>query len=346
MIGHLHKVHSMLVKHKRILITGANGFIGGRLAERLIIEEGARVRVMVRTEPKTAPLNAAEIFIGDITDADAVQRAVQGCDVVVHCAAMTTRASLAEFRRVNVSGTLNLLRAARDANVSRLIHISTINVHGYPPPSDANAESPLSFNGDFYSISKSEGERAVWEFSRNYQLPITVIRPACTFGPRSTAWTLVPLRRVQRGSPVLIGKGDGLCNPVYIDNLVDLILLTLKCDEAIGQAFIGAEGRGVTWREFYGAYANMVRVKPLRSMPYNIARAIATASELVSRITGRTPFVSRNSVEFYSHKVIYNIEKSRKLLGYEPRVSFDRGMAKTQDWLRVSGILKSNAKDQ
>lgn len=330
----------MILKTKRILITGANGFIGGRLTERLTNEEGTRVRALMRDGTRTTQ-HAHECVIGDIADADAVKRAVQGCDVVVHCAALQgTRATLGAFRRVNVAGTLNLLRAARDAHVSRFIHISTINVHGFPPPHDANADSPLIFNGDFYSISKAEGERAAWQFAHDYNLPITIIRPACTYGPHSTAWTLQPIRRLRRNSPVLIGKGDGICNAVYIDNLIDLILLAMKSDNAVGNAFIGAEGRGVSWGEFYGAYARMTGVTHLRSLPKGVALAIAAASEYAARLTRRPPFVSRASIEFYSHKVVYDISKSRKLLGYEPRVSFEEGMARTYEWLIADGKLK------
>ncbi len=277
-----------------------------------------------------------EVSRGDITDADAMMRAVAGCDIVVHCAAMQgVRGNLQEFRRVNVNGTLNLLRAAKEASVSRFIHISTINVHGLPPPRDANADSPLNFDGDYYSISKAEGERAAWQFAHNYHLPITIIRPACTFGPRSTAWTLEPLRRIQRGAPTLIGRGDGICNAIYIDNLIDLIILAMKSDAAVGQAFIGAEGRGITWREFFGAYARMLG-KPLRSIPRGIALAIAAASEMLARVDGRAPRVSRASIEFFSHCVVFDIEKSTRLLGYVPRISFEEGMIKTEEWLRTN----------
>ncbi len=336
------------------MITGANGFIGKRLAERLANEEGARVRGLVRRVGADA--SAEQIVIGDITDADAVRRAVDGCNVVVHCAAMQVahnrrfeqikqsgfskkatvreaRGRLADFRRVNVDGTLNLLRAARARSVERFVHISTINVHGFPPPANANAESPLRFDGDFYSVSKAEGERAAWQFARENGLALTVIRPACTYGPRSEAWTMQPLRRVRRGAPVLIGNGDGICNAVYIDNLVDLILLAMKNDAAVGQAFIGAEGRGVTWREFYGAYARMLGMSHLNSIPRGAALALAVGFQVVARITGRAPFLSRASVEFYSHRVVYDISKAQTILGYAPRVSFEEGMRKTEDWL-------------
>jgi nucleoside-diphosphate-sugar epimerase len=331
----------MNLRGKRVLITGANGFIGGRLAERLGEEEGAQVRAMVRNvgatlaiaqqgQPRGLPL---QTIAGDLTDADAMKRAVDDCDIVVHCAAMQYHGMLDDFRRVNVDGTLNLLRAAKDAGVARFIHISTINVHGYPPPENANADSPLVFKGDAYSISKAEGERAAREFCASYQLPLTIIRPACTYGPRSKAWTLTPLERVKRGAPVLIGKGDGICNAVYIDNLIDLILLAMQNDAAIGQAFIGAEGRGVTWRDFYGAYAKMIEVSQLRALPRTLALGVANASEFVASVTGRAPFVSRASVEFYSHPIVFEIEKSRRILGYEPKISFDEGMQRTQAWL-------------
>jgi nucleoside-diphosphate-sugar epimerase len=352
----------MELANKRVLITGANGFIGGRLAERLAQEEGAQVRGLVRrvgarhfpsqdsanlkigtNQPTSlgehifenaSPLQTA---IGDITDADAVRHAVDSCDIVVHCAAMQSGRKLADFRRVNVDGTLNLLRAAHTANAARFIHISTINVHGFPPPRAANADSPLNFHGDFYSISKAEGERAAWQFARDNNVPLTVIRPACTYGPRSEAWTMVPLRRVRRGAPVLIGPGDGICNAVYIDNLVDLIMLAMKSDAAVGQAFIGAEGRGVTWREFYGAYARMIETTHLNSLPRVVALAAATVFEAQARITGTSPRVSRSSVEFYSHHVVYDVSKARKLMGYAPRVSFEEGMQRTEEWLMEIG---------
>jgi nucleoside-diphosphate-sugar epimerase len=377
----------MEVRGKRILITGANGFIGGRLAERLAQEQGARVRGLVRdakiaqafenreTEHSSRLTSHVsrptphEFAIGDVVDPDAMRRAIAGCDAVIHCAAMQTeRARLDDYRRVNVDGTLNVLRAARDANVARVIHISTINVHGIPPPRDANADSPLgaihcwgagrgaincaptcaptctptrapTHVPDFYSISKAEGERAAWQFARENNLALTVIRPGCTYGPRSRAWTLTPLERIRRHRPVLIGSGDGMCNAIYIDNLVDLILLALENDDAIGHAFIGTEGRGVTWREFYGAYAAMLGGKRLFGMPRVVALALTLPFELLARVDGYPPRLARASVEFYSHRVVFDIEKSKRLLGYVPRVSFEDGMSKTAAWLRAERIL-------
>jgi len=325
----------MNLRDAQILVTGANGFIGGRLAARLIAEEGARVRALVR-----AGTASAQNFIGDVTDHDAVRRAMQDCDAVVHCAAMQWgRAHLDEYRRVNVGGTLNLLRAAHDAHVARFIHLSTINAHGLPPPRDANAASPLTTRGDFYSVSKAEGEHAARAFANANGVPLVVIRPGCTYGPNSQAWTITPLQRVRYGKRVLVGDGNGICNAVYIDNLVDLILLALKNDAAIGHAFIGTEGRGVTWREFYGAYAQMLGGKEVKRVPRLPALLLASAFELLARMQGYPPRIALSSVHFYSHRVVFDISKATQILGYSPRISFAEGMRRTREWLGAKGYL-------
>ncbi len=331
----------MELRGKRILITGANGFIGGRLAERLAAEAGARVRGLIRRQPDPS-VETFQVALGDVTDADAMRVAADGCAAIIHCAALQGgKHRLADFRRVNVAGTINVLRAAREAQVARVIHLSTINALGVPPPANAHADSPLVFAGDFYARTKAEGERAAWNFARDHNLALTVIRPGCTYGPRSHAWTITPINRLRRKRPVLIGAGDGMCNAIYIDNLVDLIVLALEKDAAIGQTFIGTEGRGVTWREFYGAYARLLGV-PVHAMPKWFALAVTLPFEMLARLTGYPSRVARASVEFYSHRVVFDIDKSRRLLGYAPRVSFAEGMARTAAWV-ASGNQKTKS---
>ncbi len=325
----------MILAGKTVLITGANGFIGGRLAERLACEEDARVRALLRSDKALGPhLRDAEICRGDLTDPESLKQAVHGCSLVVHCAAMQgARGRLADFRRVNVQGTLDLVEASLGAGVERFIHLSTINVHGMPPPEHAHADSPLVYSGDPYSQSKAEGETCARDYAAKYGLPMVVVRPACTFGPRSVAWTLQPLARLRRGRPVLVGSGQGICNAIYIDNLVDLILFAMKTDAAVGHAFIGAEGRGVTWRDFYGAYAQMLGLSRLPSVPLAAALGVACFFEAFCTITGTPPRYSVAGVRFYSHQVVFDIDKSTRLLGYSPRVPFAEGMRRTREWL-------------
>ncbi|MGE5263604.1 MAG: NAD-dependent epimerase/dehydratase family protein [Acidobacteriota bacterium] len=321
---------------KRILVTGAAGFIGGRVADRLAKEEGAQVRAFVRR-----PLPDIDSVVGDMTDVGAVQRATQGCDVVIHCAAKQFQpGTRSQFIAENAGGLESLARAALESGVGRFVHLSTINVHGYPPPHGCNADSPLRESGDFYSDSKIATERVAWQIYRECHLPLVVVRPACTYGPRGVAWTMTPVQRVRQGKRVLIGDGSGLCNTAYVDNLVDLILLAAKKDAAVGQAFIGSDGVGIPWREFYGAYARMLGIPRLNSVPLTFARAVAWASEVVARVTGTRPIIARQSVDFYSHHVVYDISKAQRILGYAPRVSFEEGMRQTAKWLEDSGHLK------
>ncbi|MGB8645744.1 MAG: NAD-dependent epimerase/dehydratase family protein [Anaerolineae bacterium] len=331
----------MDLAEKTVLITGANGFIGSHLVERLANQKGARVRGLVRQSFPVPHLTHVEYCTGDVTDPAAVQRAAQGCDVIIHTAALQPFRPLpsrARFDAVNVGGTRNLLDAFSPGGPGRFLLLSTINVHGLPPPAGANAESPLIYSGDRYSDTKADGERAAWTLAHDRDIPLTVIRPACTFGPGSTAWTLQPIERLRRGRPVLIGDGRGLCNPVYIDNLVDLVIAALENDTAVGQAFIGSDGVGIEWREFFQYYARMVK-RPVRSIPSPVARLAGVGSALIEKITGQPGPLARPSVAFYTHHVRFDTSKNMRLLGYTPRVSFQEGMRRTEEWLREKQII-------
>lgn len=331
---------------KVILVTGANGFIGSRLVARLVEQCHAHVRAMVRKLPQsgTSSLLPREIeFVSaDVTDPVAIHRAMDGCEIVIHTAALQPFAPLprrAEFFAVNVGGTENLMRAFGERRQGeRFVLLSTINVHGLPPPANANADSPLVLSGDRYSDSKADAERAAWRLSVTDNIPLTVIRPGCTYGPGSRAWTLQPIERLKHGVPLLVGSGDGICNAVYVDNLIDLIISALVCSEARGQAFIGTDGIDVTWRAFFGYYARMLNL-PLRSMPLLAARAFALASGTYERITGTPGRLSPSSLAFYTHHTTFDVEKNERVLKQGPRVDLNEGMRLTEEWLRGQEIL-------
>ncbi len=322
------------------MVTGASGFIGSHLVKRLA-NEGAQVRGLVRRADVRESDPCIEYCAGDLTDPDAMVRAVAGCDFVIHTAAQQSfqpLASRTQFYAVNVRGTEHLLRAFNPRGDRRFLWLGTINEHGLPPPPGANADSPLVYSGDHYSDSKIDGERAAWRVARERGLALTVIRPACTFGPGSTAWTWQPLERIRRGTPVLIGNGLGICNPVYIDNLVDLILAALQDEAAAGQAFIGSDGIGIPWRDFFGYYARMSG-RPLRAIPYLPAQIAGYISLFSERVTGHPGPLARSSVAFYSHPVTFDVEKNARLLGHRPKVSFEEGMRRTEVWLREERMM-------
>ena len=335
----------MELADKRILVTGANGFIGSHLVSRLANEEAANVHALIRRnapEPKRGAIGVRIQYVqGDVTDRDAVARTVTGCDIVIHTAACQPLSPLpprSQFLAVNVGGTENLLRAFAPHGSGRFLLLSTINVHGLPPLPGADAESPLRYSGDRYSDSKVDGEHAAWDIARRRGIPLTVIRPACTFGPHGSAWTLQPLERIRRGTPVLIGDGRGTCNPIYVENLVDLVITALKHDESINQSFIGSQGIGTEWRDFFGYYGRMLGLHP-RAISYRAATLAGLPSSIYEHLTGRPGTLSRASIAFYSHRVVFGVEKNARLLGYTPKISFEEGMRRTEAWLREEKLI-------
>ncbi|MEM7199696.1 MAG: NAD-dependent epimerase/dehydratase family protein [Planctomycetota bacterium] len=252
-------MHSTDLSGKRVLVTGGSGFIGSRLVERLIRECGAQVRVMVRSYARAARVARFEVELvqGDVADRDAVAKAVAGCDVVFH-AAYGNDGNEARQREVTVGGTENVLTAAKANGCQRVVHVSTINVYGATPDGDLDESAPRKYFGDAYSDTKLDAEQMALRWHREQGVPATVVQPTVVFGPFALAWTVRILGEMGTGRVMLIDGGDGLCNAVYVDDLVSGMLLAATREEAIGEAFLLSGAEPVTWRDFYGHYERML----------------------------------------------------------------------------------------
>jgi nucleoside-diphosphate-sugar epimerase len=326
----------------RALVTGASGFIGGRLSERLAGEEGVRVRAMVRSPEKSGRLKKLplEIVEGNLLDIQSLHKAAVGCDLIFHCAAVVRESGdRDEFFRTNVEGTLNILKAASEIGVKRFIHFSSVAVYGLNPPDGADETTPYQPCGNRYCDTKIAAEKAVWNFHRDAKLPAVVIRPANVYGPYSNPWTIRPMELVNAGQMMLINDGSGLCNYVYIDNLLDATLRATKRDDSLGQVYLVSDGAVVTWREFFGCYAQMAGHPKIRSVPEWLARLIALGMELSSKVSGNPPRITREAIGFLTRHARFNIEKAKRDLDYRPRISLEEGMKMTEQWLRESGYL-------
>src|SRR5262245_8250878 len=178
----------------QVLVTGASGFIGSRLVERLG-GMGMRVRALVRRGVLSRPEQQCERIRGDVTVLETLYSAVQGCEVIFHCA--WGGHSLAEARRINVLGTRNVFTAAAAAGVRRVVHLSSMAVHGHRLPALLTEEYPLQFQGDAYAVSKAEGERVALELGAVYGVQVVVLRPTLVYGPQSPIWLLGYFERVK-----------------------------------------------------------------------------------------------------------------------------------------------------
>lgn len=332
----------MDIRGMRALVTGASGFIGGRLSERLAVEEGVRVRAMVRDAKKSGRLSKLplEIVEADLLDPRALRNAVEGCDLVFHCAAVVRETGNREqFFRTNVEGTENILGASCKAGVKKFVHFSSVAVYGLKPPDGANEDTPYQPCGNLYCDTKIAAEKAVWNSYRQAKLPVVVIRPANVYGPGSVPWTIRPIELVNEGSMMLISGGTGLCNYVYIDNLLDATLAATKRDESVGQVYLISDGDVVTWKTFFGYYATFAHKPKIRSAPQWMAKVIALGMEVASKVSGKPPKITREAIGFLTRRARYSIEKAQRELGYQPRYSLEEGMQLTKQWLQEAGFL-------
>lgn len=323
-----------------ILVTGASGFIGSHVCERLL-ELDAGVRALVREPARASWLadQGAELMPGDLRDTAALRRAVAGCAAVIHTAAWTgTPDEPALGETINVAGTEAVLTAAAAAGVARVIVFSSVAVYGVntAPVIDETATTPLV--GQAYPDSKIRTEALVQRFA-SQGLDTVILRPASTFGPRGTAWTLHPLAQLQRGSLRLLGGGRGLVNLGYIDNVVDGTMLALTQSQAAGQTYNLCDGVAITYRDFYGYYARMLGKRRIPSVPrWAGSLAVSPLGRWLRRTAGR-PDAGRWSLHYLLNQSRFSIEKLQRELGYQPAISVDEGMKRTEVWLQARGYL-------
>ncbi len=261
---------------KRVLVTGGTGFIGGRLVERLVLECNADVRVLVRNFANASRIARfpVEMVHGNVTESTDVAAAVDGCDIVFHCA-WEVQDSESMERRINVEGTGNVLKAALQAGVKRVVHLSTVLAYGATP--DGDFDETTSRNPDnTYGKSNLETERLAVSYTEKQGLPVSVLQPTIVYGPYGRAWTVGVLNQLKRGKVILVNGGDGLCNVVYIDDMVSAILLAAVKAEANGEIFLISGERPVTWKEFYGRYEQILGFSSTVSMTAAEAEAYYT----------------------------------------------------------------------
>lgn len=241
------------MKPAKILVTGATGFIGSRLCEILSLEHRIPYRALVRQFSRAARIARldAELVAGDLLDAASLARAVEGCDAVVNLAHADDRTARKQ--------TAQLVDACVGAGVRRLIHISSMAVHGPSPqmPVVSEATAPIRRWGEAYSDAKAAAEAVVAKAGARGALETVILRPTIVYGPFSFFVTPI-IEDARRGMISLVDGGRGVCNAVYVDDVCDAILAAIGCDDAAGGAYLVSGDSRITWRDFITTFAGMV----------------------------------------------------------------------------------------
>jgi len=284
--------------------------------------------------------SGARLVEGDLSDASAVERLLQGADAVLHVAAVYRTAGHPDsyYRDVNVGGTERLLEAAARRGLRRFVHTSTVGVHGHVANPPADETTPLA-PGDIYQQTKAEAEALAFSYYRTRGVPVAVVRPGAIYGPGETR-LLKLFRAIARGRYAVVGSGQSFYHPVYIDDLVAGFLLVLDRSEAVGQAFLVAGPRYVSQDELASLIA---RHTGGRVLPFHIPAApiqlLGAVVEAFCVPLGLEPPIHRRRVDFWTKSRAFSIEKARRLLGYAPRVDVEEGIARTAAWYREAGWL-------
>lgn len=351
------------------MVTGATGSIGGRLVERLVIEHGAGVSALVRTLAHASRLSRfpVDMVRGDIGDVEALDRAVDGCDAVIHCA--HDHSSL----EANLFAVRALVDACVTHGVRRLVHVSSMAV--YEPLPDGVVSEATTIEPPErleYARAKLHTEREVLRYGAEQGIEVAVIQPTLVYGPFLDYWTMQELKKLRTGKLILPADDLGLCNAVYVDDVVDALFLAVERPEAVGERFLISAAEPVPWREFYAAYEEALGVDGVVLMPIEEIDELIHQSKVGAnaRMLWRDPrwllhwapvhrlytwarhrvdtrwwqrlkqavpdpwFVpDTQRLDLYRAKARVDITKARTRLGYEPAFSFERGMGVTRDFI-------------
>ena len=288
-------------------MTGASGFIGAALRERLQADGDRVIGIDVAGEPDRR---------ADVSDPAAVVSALAGADAVVHAAAIVAeRGRMEDFVRVNVRGTRNVLDAA---GPRRAVVLASVAGWGYEFRRDLREDAPPRPCGLPYVDTKGATETLA------LRRGATVIRPGDVYGPGSVPWVVRPLELMRAGRFVLPRPGDGVMTLVYVDDLVDAIVRALREPRAAGRAYTVWDGEPVPAHEYFERLGG----RPVRMVPAPLLRAAALALG-----------IGPAAVTFVTRRAAYPNERARAELGWQPSVTLDEGMARTREWAREAGLL-------
>jgi nucleoside-diphosphate-sugar epimerase len=340
-----------------VAITGANGFVGARVAQMLTAGGmGTKLRLLSRRATRQPGA-----IVADMLDPRSVRAALEGCHAVIHCA-FDFQDMAANF---DIAKTLATECVAIGA---RLVHISTAAVHEpFPDGEMDESHVPVPAGSDYKKV-KLHIEQMLLRRGRDSGLDLVILQPTVIYGAHGRAWTDSPIRELLTGTVVLPMEGNGLCNPVYIDDVCDAVIAALTAPDASGERFLINGPGPVTWAEFYTAYRDMLGFGTIKSQPASVisplehfdatpdtlsrgrsvkarvmrmfgARLIGRmqilASFARSLVAGETVHIPTGAkLALFQARCVVRTDKAERLLGYVPRFDLLRGMEMTAPYVQ------------
>ncbi len=328
---------SVTLRGVTVLVTGASGFIGSHLVERLL-SEGAAVRCLIRpVSPRGGavrylPPQGAKPVLGDLLTGAGVEDALAGTSIVFHLAGVTKALRVSDYYSGNVKTTETLVRAMSTGS-ARLIHVSSLAAMGPSPDGAPLREDAVPHPLTHYGKSKLEGEHAVRESSVAGRA--TVVRPPVVYGPRDFDVFRV-FKAAASGAMIRIGSTESYFSFVYVADLVDGLILAAGRAQAAGRDYFLANREPATWTQFSGtAAATMMKSVRIVTLPVWAAYLAASAADLLSRLKGKPGILSRDKIlDLRQRYWVCDTEHAATDLGFEAQTSLREGVAATLEWYR------------
>jgi nucleoside-diphosphate-sugar epimerase len=331
------------LKGKHILVTGASGFLGGRIAE-ILCRNDCRVRALVRKTSDVTHLRPlpVELAVGELSHKESLERAALRQDVMIHCAGRVTDwGSRSQFFDTNVQGTRNLLEAGLGAGIKRVVMISSLTVLGLPRRRREYDElSPFDPSPEgLYNESKIEAERVAMDF-RGKGLDVVIVRPAGMWGPGDPVFFPRLKALARRGWLCRIGKGDNELGMSYVDNVAEAVSLAIEAERP-GPLYHIVDSESTTSAALMSRIAGIAGWK-MRSfgVPYGVLFAAASLLEAGHRLlrTSAPPPLTRYGLRLFACNGRYNSRKAKRELGYEGRVGIEEGLRRLARWIGANGV--------
>lgn len=326
----------------RVFITGATGFIGSTLTRRLV-RLGWKVNVLVRNKKKLGRLSGVKgikIYQGDLGNAKILLEGARGSEIIFNCAAALPyhNLSIKDYKKTNVKGLENILKTVRSIK-ARLVHLSTVGIYGSAQFGEVDENSNINPR-DVYAVTKVEGEKLIREYEKKYKIEAVIIRPTIAYGPSDTRPGFLNLfKLIKSGLFIPVGNGENYFHTVYVENLIDALVLVAKNKKVIGEDFIIGDDPCPKMREIYKSqYALSGRKFPKIYLPVVVASVIGRFFDLVSAL-GFPNILGTKRVKFLTENKRYKIDKAKRMLKYNPKVGLKEGLEITYHWYSQNGYL-------
>lgn len=326
------------------LITGASGFVGGHLAEALVRWK-VRVKLLVRPTSRLPfkPTAAMELCPGDVTDLESLRKAVKGVQTVYHLAGLLRGADFSAYQKVNAEGTRNVCEAAAgEKSVKKMVYVSSLSAAGPSPLGGEIDETAACRPVSFYGQTKRMGEEIALSYRK--KLNLTILRPGAVYGPRETD-IFEYFKMVRQGLVVNGGDGRQRVSFIYVDDLVDAILLAARSAKAKGGVYFVSDGKSLDWNEL-SAHIGRALKKTYKTfnVPLGIVRMVASLGDWTAKWTGKSflpPIVSGDKIkEGGAPGWVCDAHKIGRELGFKPRISIEEGLRRTAEFYLKAGWLK------